>query len=546
MDRKSTVVLIVCAALFALWMFLTPKFYPTPPPPSRTNIVAGATNQSPSSTNAATPAPAATNQIVSVMPPPDALEEIVTVTNGSARLYFTSQGGGLKLIEFDPEKYPEFVPTFGSKPVVKRAASLNRHSPQPVLALMNAEPIQGDGKYKLSRETRIVPPPTNAPGGPVRTAEVVRAEKLLANQVYLVKEFELAPDYLVHARMRIENRSPQALALPPFQWSAGSAEPENPQDSGTAVGFGWHDGKSMHKADRVWFDNRTLGCLPGTPRSEYRATNATANWVALYNQFFFIALLAEEKATEVTGGKFELPKPSREELAVNRLALTNQIAFHVSLIQPATNLAAGASLERSFLLFAGPKEMRVVERVATKFGGDLDSYMLYSGVLRLFEVFSRILLLSMNGLNKLGLSYAMSIVAITVILKLLFWPLTQASTRSMKRMQGLSPQLKALQEKYKEEPEKLQKKMWEFYREHKVNPMSGCLPMLVQVPVFIGFFTMVRSAIELRGASFLWAADLSKPDTIAVLPWFNWLPVWPLTWLHNFPINPLSLVMGLT
>jgi len=172
--------------------------------------------------------------------------------------------------------------------------------------------------------------------------------------------------------------------------------------------------------------------------------------------------------------------------------------------------------------------------------------MLYSGVWRLFEVFSRVLLLSMNGLNALGLGYALAIVAITVLLKLLFWPLTQASTRSMKRMQALAPQMKAMQEKYKDEPEKLQKKMWEFYREHKVNPMSGCLPMVVQVPVFIGFFTMVRSAIELRGASFLWATDLAKPDTIAVFPWFNFIPIWPFTWLHNFPINPLSLIMGVT
>ena len=545
MDRKSTAVLIGCGVLFALWMILTPKFYPPQPPASRTNTIATATNQAELSTNAATPALPATNQLVSVMPPPGAPEEILTVTNGLARLHFTSHGGGLKLVEFDATRYPESVASFG-KPAVHRPASLNRHSPQPVLALLNAEAIEGDGIYKLSLTTRLIPPPTNAPSSPSRTVEVVRAEKLLANQVYHVKEFEPAPDYLIHVRWRIENRSTQSLALPPLQWSAGASTPENPQDKSVAVGVGWHDGKTLHRFDKAWFENRTWGCLPGTPHSEYRATNVTATWVALYNQFFFMALLLEEKASEVIGTKFDLPPPPREELAANRLALTNQIGFRVSLLQPATNLAAGASWERGFLLFAGPKEMRVVERVASKFGGDLDSYMLYSGVLRMFEIFSRILLLSMNGLHALGLSYALAIVAITVILKVLFWPLTQASTRSMKRMQGLAPQMKDLQAKYKDEPEKLQKKMWEFYREHKVNPMSGCLPMLVQVPVFIGFFTMVRSAIELRGASFVWATDLSSPDTIAVVPWFNFLPIWPLTWLHDFPINPLSLIMGVT
>jgi YidC/Oxa1 family membrane protein insertase len=103
----------------------------------------------------------------------------------------------------------------------------------------------------------------------------------------------------------------------------------------------------------------------------------------------------------------------------------------------------------------------------------------------------------------------------------------------MKRMQALAPQLNALKEKYKDDPQKLTSKQWELYKENKVNPMSGCLPMLVQMPVFIGFFTMIRSAIELRGASFLWAADLSKPDTVAMIPNLN------------FPLNPLPILMGI-
>ena len=449
MDRKATTVLIVCGVLFALWMILTPKFFPPAQRPSRTNTVASATNSGQPSTNLTTPALATTNQVASVIPAPGAPEETLTVTNGLAQFHFTSQGGGLTLVEFDPAKYPESVASFANRPTTRRPASLNRYSPQPVLALLNAEAIQGDGAYKLSRATRIIPPPTNAPPGPPRTADVVRAEKLLANQVYIVKEFETAPNYLLSFQFRIENRSTQALALPPLEWSAGAATPENRQDRGDTVGFAWHN-ERVTKVDKIWFENRTMGCFPGTPRTEYRATNGTVNWVALNNQFFFMALLAREKASEVFGTKFQLPQPTKEELTANRLTLTNQIGFRVSLTQPATNLAAGAALERNFLLYAGPKEMRVVERMAPNFGGDLDSYMLYPGVWSLFEVFSRVLLLSMNGLNALGLSYALAIVSITVILKVLFWPLTQHSTRSMKRMQALAPQMKAMQEKYKD------------------------------------------------------------------------------------------------
>jgi YidC/Oxa1 family membrane protein insertase len=132
------------------------------------------------------------------------------------------------------------------------------------------------------------------------------------------------------------------------------------------------------------------------------------------------------------------------------------------------------------------------------------------------------------------LGYGWAIVVITIIIKLVLWPLTTASTRSMKRMSALQPQMKALQEKYKEDPKKMNLKLMEFMKENKVSPLGGCLPMLLQMPVFIGFFYMIRSAIELRGATFLWVSDLSQADTIFLLPGLN------------FPVNPLPLLMGVT
>ena len=155
----------------------------------------------------------------------------------------------------------------------------------------------------------------------------------------------------------------------------------------------------------------------------------------------------------------------------------------------------------------------------------------YSGF---FGWFAKALLLSMNGVYTIVPHYGAVIILITVIIKLLFWPLTQASTRSMKRMQLLQPQMKALQEKYKDDSVKMNKKLMEFMKENKVSPMGGCLPMVLQIPVFIGFYQMIRTAIELRGVHFLWAQDLSRPDTVFTIPGFD------------FPVNPLPLIMGVT
>ena len=159
-------------------------------------------------------------------------------------------------------------------------------------------------------------------------------------------------------------------------------------------------------------------------------------------------------------------------------------------------------------------------------GNNVDTIMGYSGF---FGFFSKGLLLGMNWLHStLRLSYGWAIIAITVFIKLVFWPLTQASTRSAKRMQALQPQIKALQEKHKDDPVKAQRKMMEFWKENKVNPMSGCLPTLIQMPVFIEFFYMIRSAIELRGASWFRAASISAAFSGAIAVKYS-------IWLSDVP-----------
>ena len=148
----------------------------------------------------------------------------------------------------------------------------------------------------------------------------------------------------------------------------------------------------------------------------------------------------------------------------------------------------------------------------------------------------------LNGwLNEaLKIPYGWAIIVITVLLKILFWPLTAASTRSAQRMASFAPQLSALKEKYKDEPQKFAAKQMEFFRENKINPVSGCLPMLVQLPVFFGLFMMLRTAIELRGASFFWARDLSNTDTLFTIPGLSFIPF--MSTPEGLPFNLLPLL----
>jgi YidC/Oxa1 family membrane protein insertase len=233
-----------------------------------------------------------------------------------------------------------------------------------------------------------------------------------------------------------------------------------------------------------------------------------------------------EPALRVVARRIDLPPPTAADLAEEPAAVLKPHGYQTVLLFAPATLPPGGILERKVDLFAGPKEYNVLAQLPK----DQDKAMNFT---TFFGWFARALLISMNGLHHtLGLQYGVAIIVITIIVKALFWPLTQASTRSMKRMAQLQPQMKAIQEKFKDDPKKMNMKLMEFMKENRVSPLGGCLPIMLQIPVFIGFYQMLQSAIELRGASFLWACDLSQPDTVA--------------YLFGFPINPLPLLMGMT
>jgi YidC/Oxa1 family membrane protein insertase len=130
-------------------------------------------------------------------------------------------------------------------------------------------------------------------------------------------------------------------------------------------------------------------------------------------------------------------------------------------------------------------------------------------------------------------NYGVAIILLTFLIRIIFWPLNHKSMVSTRHMQEIQPLIAAVREKYKDSPQKQQQEMMALYKEHKINPMGGCLPMLIQIPVFFALFVVLRGAIELRFSSFLWIADLSTPENL----FKDTLP---------FAINILPIFMGVT
>ncbi|MFH2053460.1 MAG: membrane protein insertase YidC [bacterium] len=164
-------------------------------------------------------------------------------------------------------------------------------------------------------------------------------------------------------------------------------------------------------------------------------------------------------------------------------------------------------------LFVGPQEAELLQ----SYGQGLEKSMELGW--KLFRPLAEVVLWGMELMHRFIPNYGLIIIVFSILTKLMFYPLTKTSTQSMKKMQEIQPKMKALQEKYKNDKDKLNQEMMKLYREEKVNPAAGCLPLLVQSPVFIALYQALNHTISLRGQPFvLWIDDLSQPDAIAQLP----------------------------
>jgi len=506
MDRTGIIVVTICIILLGFWFIAEQKYSsPMPRQQTATNAVA-APKPEVENPIAASPVPGMAPGFLFDTNVP---EELKVITNTHARYTFTSRGGGLKSVEL--LDFPETVsPRWKREAAANGVATLNTHAAVPVLAILGAPDLIGDGNFTLTG-----------------TDDGIRAEKSFANGLRIVKEFHAGSNYLVNATVRLGNTSGKSISLPAQEWVVGTATPMGPDDNGTAEGIMWYNGAKVQQISLSYFSTSTtfLFFFSRTPKTEYLAGANNVVWAAAHNQFFaLIAMLnTNQPAQQVVARPVNLPlepmpgAPSPE-------------GIQTALVYPAQTLGTNQVVERQIVFFAGPKEYRTLARIGEEFQNHADLVMNFGGF---WGFFAKALLLGMNWLHDITrLGYGWVIVLFTVLLRAIFWPLTAASTRSMKKMQALAPEVKALKEKYKDDPQKFTQKQMELWKKNKVSPMGGCLPMAIQMPVFIGFFTMIRSAIELRGASFLWARDLSKPDTLFMIPGIN------------FPFNLLPLLMG--
>jgi YidC/Oxa1 family membrane protein insertase len=480
MDKKSITAVIACLMLLFVGQRVISKLFPPRPVArkpvpavTRTNGTTPAASTAPAPpVRAAEPAPAVEE--------PRAAERTVTLENGFIRVEFTSLGGGIKLVEVLKHK----VNGHGN-------VMLNSGALAPALALVNLPGAGTNAAYELQQ----------------LSASDVTMQTRTRDGIAVTKHISLGPDYVLRGNIQITgtNQSAQVVI-----GSASPLQPREPQQ--TTLGVDWLTNKYQHRS----LDVVTKNAAKGLNREI-----VDARWVAVKNQFFTLLLTP---ATNTVAVDYE---PVHPPLPAGWASNTPVQGVSAVLEMLPSSMADGVRTYE-FAYYAGPKEYK---RLAS-FGHGQEEVMQFG----LWGPISVILLKTMNAIHAVVPNYGVAIILITIAIKIIFWPIQSKSIKSMKEMQKFQPAMQKLREKYKDEPQRLNQEMMRLYKEHHINPFAGCLPMLVQIPVFFALFAMLRSAVELRGAHFLWVRDLSQPDTILTLPVH-------LFSANGVAVNPLPLMM---
>jgi YidC/Oxa1 family membrane protein insertase len=454
-------------------------------------------NAQPSATPGIVPSPIP--HVAEINPPaPTVPEKKGTLRSAQAEFQFSNLRGGLDHILLLNHKAEDDVPV-----------RLNTEDAPAIGALTQNPNDWSDNGYELSIDEDA------------GTAKLTRqlTNQLKITKVYTVGKAAGLPDeYQAKLTISLENTGSGEFQTPGFFVSTGSAQPIHLSDRSIYTKFDWYTDGKFRQIDVNWFRPSSILFFIQTSGQKEIYSEAADHimWAATADQYFATILQSPDKI-----GSQVWAKP-HEIAGTNGQPATQTILGALGV--PGFTLQPGEAKDFNFTIYAGPKEY---SRLA-KLPGDLSAVMDFGW----FAPISQILLTTMDTLHSLVKSYALAIILMTLIIRLLLWPLQNYTTKSMRRMAKLSPVMNELKAKYKDDPQRMNQETMKLYKEYGVNPFGGCLPMVVQIPIFFGFYGMLDKAIELRNSSFLWVHDLSQPDTV-----FH---------VGGIPINILPLVMAAT
>ena len=339
-------------------------------------------------------------------------------------------------------------------------------------------------------------------------------------------EVGLDADYMFTLTQRVRNATGAPVALHPWARIRRDTKP-------TTEGY-----YILHEGMLGILDSRLKEVTYDTAKSdgEKKAGVAleqasTGGWLGFTDKYWLTAIIPDQKAANLA--------------AVRHIKEAGADRFQVDFVaKDAVAAPAGGTSTATWRAFAGAKEVHVLDRYEDTLDVKWFSYAVDWGW---FFYITKPFFYSIDWLFQMTGNFGVAILVFTLVIKLAFFPLANKSYRSMSKMKLLAPKMTALREQYKEEPQKLQQAMMEMYKTEKVNPASGCLPIIIQIPVFFALYKVIFTTIEMRQAPFFgWIKDLSAIDPTNIFNLFGLIPFDPGQYSSFLHLGVWPLVMGVT
>jgi YidC/Oxa1 family membrane protein insertase len=511
--RRTLLWVVFTMSLILLWDGWNrhtgqPSLFGAPAPRPAASAVAASPPTSavpigvPSATPAVAATPSAAPSVATTAPGTTAGEESV-ITTDRVRATFDSQGGNLVKLELldhkDAEDRKRNVMLFdrSAERIYKTQSGL---AAQAGMALPNHfSPMRrADGPTSLASGSNSL---------------VVRYESAGEGGVKLAKTFTFTRgSYLIGVRHEVSNGGTTAVSP---QLYLGLERDGNPA-RGESKWYFTFTGPAIYteakKYEKIDFKDVEKG-------KASHVTQASDGWIAMVQHYFASAWL--------------VPPGTAREFRTQKVG---DNLYAVQMVQALGEIAPGASKAHEATLFAGPQEEHKLSVIAP----GLELVKDYGW----FTVLAKPLFWVLDQLHKLIDNWGWSIVALVVLLKIAFYWLNASAYRSMAKMKKLTPRITDLRERYKDKPQLMQQEMMRIYREEKVNPLGGCLPILAQMPFFIALYWVLLSSVEMRNAPWIaWIHDLSTPDPFFVLPLLMTASSLFQVWLQPAPADPMQAKM---
>ena len=294
-------------------------------------------------------------------------------------------------------------------------------------------------------------------------------------------------------------------------------------------GRSYHQIKRASPSDGRHLINTYTGAVISSPDERYEKidfddmqdqkleSDIVNGWAAMLQHYFVSALV---------------PVDTEQTYRYYTKSLANE-RYLIGAITPLQTVAAGEKVEVVEKIYIGPKILRDLEKIAEGLELTVDYGVLWFIAKPLFLV--------LNKLHDLTSNWGWSIILVTIILKLIFFPLSAAGYKSMANMRRVQPRMMSIKDRFKDDKAKLNQAMMQIYKEEKINPLGGCFPILVQIPVFIALYWVLLESVEMRQATFiLWLQDLSSPDPFYVLPLLMGITMFVQQKLNPAPMDPVQ------